>query len=290
MTESEFLMDNSWVALSPGMERLAVATRSGPIYLVDLEGKGRAVSLAGLASDSQLVEFSPNGKLLAAAAPGKGLRVWNLDNLEVLATLPKSDASPPWPGLCGLCFTTNSESVAIGNSDGTVEVWNLARKELATKWRARDGLITGTAFMPNGNRLVTISDEGRLWDVESQPELVSPGQVWSGGLSVAVSPDGQRIAVGTADGLIKISSPTDGQQLVALKGVNDWVDPDSHDRWRLQYVTGLAFLPPDGNTLISFTGWVMGCEARLWRAPSWEEIEAAEARERKEAEVQGPTR
>ena len=49
--------------------------------------------------------------------------------------------------------------------------------------------------------------------------------------------------------------------LCRLAGINDWVD------------LGLvAFLPPDGNTLISGTDH----EARLWRAPSWAEIAAAE--------------
>jgi hypothetical protein len=35
-------------------------------------------------------------------------------------------------------------------------------------------------------------------------------------------------------------------------------------------VFGLAFLPPDGNTPVTRH------EVRLWRAPSWDEIEAAE--------------
>ncbi len=42
---------------------------------------------------------------------------------------------------------------------------------------------------------------------------------------------------------------------------------------------GLAFLPPDGNTLISRTSE----EVCLWRAPSWAQIEAAAAREQTEA-------
>jgi hypothetical protein len=45
-----------------------------------------------------------------------------------------------------------------------------------------------------------------------------------------------------------------------------------------QGVGGLQFLPPDGNTLVSLSD----DEVRLWRAPSWAEITAAEAKEKKE--------
>jgi WD40 repeat protein/tRNA A-37 threonylcarbamoyl transferase component Bud32 len=280
VTESERLADywyGSPVALSPGMERIAMATRSGRIYLLDAAGK-RQMPQAGLPFDAQVVEFSPNGKLLAAAAAGKGLRVWNLENLEEVATMRKSGEEP----YCGPCFTTNGETVAVGNADGTIEVWNLSRKEPVAEWKGHKYGVSGMAFMPEGKRLVTVGYDNKasVWDLESQRELVPFGRTLNEYRSVAVSPDGQRIAAGTADGLIKIWNSTTGQELMTLKGVNDWVDPNLPDRWNLEYVVGLAFLPPDGNILISgtghFTGGSGGCEVRLWRAPSWAEIEAAE--------------
>jgi WD40 repeat protein len=225
-----------------------------------------------------VVGFSPDGKLLAAVTAGKGLKLWNLENLAEVATLTKSAAAPG-----RLCFTTNHEAVAVGNGDGTVEVWDLRRRERAANWKVHKGEVNGVAFMPDCKRLVTVSEDctAVLWDVETRRPIWSFSRTKNAFFSVAVSPDGQRIAAGTSPGgLIKLWNPTTGQEVATLKGVNDWMDPNVPGRNDSIY--NLAFLPPDGNTLISGTGH----EVRLWRAPSWEEIEAAEAKEKTEVRAQ----
>jgi WD40 repeat protein/tRNA A-37 threonylcarbamoyl transferase component Bud32 len=280
----EFTLSNYIVrtALSPGGERAAFATRQGPLYLWDVEREREITHFAGWPSDSSVVEFSPDGKLLAAVAAGKGLKLWDLEKLAEVATLTNSAAAP-----FQLCFAINNEAVAVGNRDGTVEVWDLRRRERVVKWKAHKGLILGLAFMPDGKRLVTDSNDcmAYLWDLEPQqetPPIVQEfGRDINAFFSLAVSPDGQRIAAGTAgSGLIKLSNTATGQQVATLKGVNDWVAPKLAQRD--DAIRGLAFLPPDGNTLISLTTH----EVRLWHAPSWAEIEAAEARERREAGAQ----
>ncbi len=262
-------------ALSPRGERAAFATRQGAVYLWDVEREREITRLAGWPGRS-FVEFSPDGKLLAAVAAGRGLKLWNLEKFGEPTTLTKSAATP----YGNPTFATNDEAVAVGNDDGTVEVWHLRRKDPVANWKAHNGRVTGAAFMPDGKRLVTVSDDctATLWELETQqktPQKVQPfGRTLNAFFSVAVSPDGQRIAAGTADRLIKLWSPRTGQQVATLKGVNDWVEPSQHNLG--DQILSLAFLPPDGNTLISGTVH----EARLWRAPSWEEIAAAEAKEK----------
>jgi WD40 repeat protein len=236
--------------------------------LWDVEEERQIARLPGWPADRSFVGFSPDGRLLAAVAAQKGLRVWNLERLEEVATLTNSAAAPS----CDLCFTTNDVAVAVGNLDGTVEVWDLLRKERIADWKAHKDAVSGVAFMPDGKWLVTVSQDNtaRLWEVETHREVRSFGRALNAFYSAAVSPDGQRIAAGTFDGLIKVWNPRTGQELVTLKGVNDWVDPDLPGRWDI--VNSLAFLPPGGDTLISGTSE----EVRLWRAPSWHDIAAAE--------------
>jgi WD40 repeat protein len=203
----------------------------------------------------------------ATAAAGQGLRVWDLERLEVLATLPKSGTGP---GEC-LCFAPDDQRIAIGNRDSTLEVWNLARKEpVVTEWKAHNG-VSGMCFMPKGNQLVTVGwdSKARLWDLETQQDVAPFGRTLNAYTSVAASPDGERIATGDSNGLIKIWDSKTGQELATLRAAK-------------QSLVRLAFLRPDGNTLISATSQ----EARLWRAPSWAEIEAAEAREKHDAQAQ----
>ena len=129
-------------------------------------------------------------------------------------------------------------------------------------WQAHRSSVAGVAFVSDGKRLVTVSNDGtaRLWEIETRRELRSFTRGLLSFDSLAVSPDGQRLAARTAD-VIKIWISSTGQEIAALR-------VGEGDDCRLQ------FLGPDGNTLISVTSK----EARLWRAPSWEEIAAAEKR------------
>jgi WD40 repeat protein/serine/threonine protein kinase len=166
------------LGFSPGGERLAMATRSGRIYLWDVEQERKVAWLDGWPSDSTLVQFSSDGRLLAALAAGKGLKLYDANTLKVIATLPKSDEQPS----CEPCFSTNGQMVAVGNYGGTVEVWNLKRKERTCEWRAHGQIVSGMTFMPDGKRLVTVSldSTARLWDLDTRPprELQSFGRTF----------------------------------------------------------------------------------------------------------------
>jgi len=270
--ESQFylLTNIANMALSPKGDLLAISTSDGPLYLWDVEREREIARLDGLPSENPLPGFSPDGRLLAAVAAGVDLKVWNVEQRAEVATLPKSAARPSGPP----CFAANGETVAIGNSDGTVEVWDLRRKGCVGHWKAHREVVTGIACMPDGRQVVTVSSDktAKLWDVENQREIRSFGRARNAFFSVAVSPDGQRIAGGTWDQGIKIWNPSTGHELATLKGIHDWLDPNLRGRW--DAVQSLVFLPPDGNTLISGTQH----EVRIWRAPSWAEVAAAEAK------------
>jgi eukaryotic-like serine/threonine-protein kinase len=254
--------------LSPGGERMAFVTDQGSIYLWDVEKERQMACLAGWPGCG--VKFSPDRKLLGAVAAGMGLRLWSLETLKEIATLPKSSSLQT----SHLGFTTNGSAVALGNMDGTIEVWDLTRRERVANWKAHREVITVVCFMsPDGRTLVSSSQDStaRLWDVETQREVRSYGRARNAYWALAVSPDKQRIVTGTAgDALIKIFNSTTGQELATLKGVNDWVGPNHPQRF--DSVFSLAFALPDGNTLLSASFE----EVRLWRAPSWAEIDAIE--------------
>jgi len=86
---------------------------------VERERERQIALLGRVAIRPLVVGFSRNGKLLAAIAAGKGLKLWTLETLKRLR-------------LCQITgnafmstrsvFTIKGEAVAVGNMDGTVEV------------------------------------------------------------------------------------------------------------------------------------------------------------------------
>jgi WD40 repeat protein len=85
--------------------------------------------------------------------------------------------------------------------------------------------------------------------------------------SVGFSMDGKRLATGSGD-----------QEAVKLWDTESWQDVFTLEGQGTGYI-GVGF-SPDGNTLVwgNQTGVL-----QLWRAPTWEEINAAEAKEKAES-------
>ena len=69
------------------------------------------------------------------------------------------------------------------------------------------------AFSPDGNRLVSSSEDGtiKIWDAQTGQQLLTlkghVAWVWS----VAFSPDGKRIVSGSEDGTLKVWDTETGQ-------------------------------------------------------------------------------
>ena len=188
------------------------------------------------------------------------LTVWNLQTLREVVTLPKASAAP-FPGT--LRFANDSQSIAVANTDGTVEVWKLAGKKHIGPWQAHREPATAVAFMPGGKVLLTASCDStiRLWNIETQKELRRFLRTENAYKAAAVSADGTRVAAaawGREPCLIVWNVDT-GQEVARFQGYGEY----------------LAFLA-DGNTLLSGFDEEVRQEVRLWRAPSWAEIGAAE--------------
>ncbi len=211
------------------------------------------------------------------------------------------------PELVPVLFSEDGTFLAARKRGGSVLVWNI---ETGQTVASIDGPIRDVAFAAGGRVLVVAMREGidheidfyDLAHADRAPRRV-PGRGYPGAL--AVSPDGGLVASATYGGLVRLFNPATGELIESLHG-------------HLNAAFGVAF-SSDGHRLISTSGgreavklWDVGTRQELltlggtgsflhaarwsadgdvilagwpwqaWRAPSWEEINAIEAKEKAE--------
>ena len=185
-------------------------------------GKGRANHTANKAA-----AFSPDGQYLAVAS-SIGIWLYDTVNYQEVALL-----SSQYP-IANIVFSPDG-SIVVGTSrHGRIQnhVWSIITKEkIATFRDPIGGSVGAIAFSTNGKTIASASANRLiLWDVETAQELIRiKCQNFINTLSF--SHDGDMIASGESDGLIRLWDALTGQLIGAFR----------HD----PYVSSIAFSPTE---------------------------------------------
>jgi WD40 repeat protein len=234
---------------------LAAAGRRGDIDLWDLSGS-RHDTLKGQGKSIHSLAFSPNGKTLAAAGDEKTIALWDVDT--------GAPAAQPLTGhdraVTGVGYNPDGTVLASAGEDGKVILWKpAAAQRLARPLIGHRDEVWAVAFSPDGRRLVSgegrpedgtqapehSGDEGtvRLWDLGTGQSTLLPGSTGPTG-AVAFSPDGRRIAAGSAD--------SDG--VLHLWGLSEAAQVEALRHWNAKTPVNALVFSPDGGSLLVAEG------------------------------------
>lgn len=207
------------VAFSPDGATLAAGSADRTVRLWDVADPAHpplGEPLTGPTTWVNTVAFSPDGSRLAFGSSDNGLRVVDLASRRLLALLPH-------PGPVTSATFLDDATLASGEADGVARVWPIpgpgiggfADSVFALDWSA-DGQILAVG---PGSKDGTVS----LWRVDGTsaaplgpPIPDPPGEPAFSG-SAALTPDGRTLAVGRADGSVRVWDVSDPERPVAVE-------------------------------------------------------------------------
>jgi WD40 repeat protein len=246
---------------SPDGETLAIATDAGSIQLWDVDTRRFSRTLNTEGKRIQSLQFSPNGKLLAAVGDWGffkiTLRLWDAGSGRELTLVDEQPAN-----LRGFAFSPDSRWMATAGSGRTVSLWNLATLRIQRQLEDHPDRVGALAFTPDSRHLAVACQNRtiRFWTLPTGTATLWQSAVPDDIRSLRFSPDGsilsassvhQRIDLWTVEtarqqppllapgrGIRAQSFSPDGRKFAVANSsgqVHFWNWP----------VTGLGTAPPD---------------------------------------------
>ncbi|HEX7378692.1 MAG TPA: hypothetical protein VF278_16345, partial [Pirellulales bacterium] len=208
------------------------------------------------------VQFSPDGRHLAAACGDGHVDVWNAPDWSLRHSLAAHQAdadcvafSPDggllvsggedgWLRLWNVetgelirsidarqkdtltvAISPDGRTLAAGGIDGLVRFWQLPDGEPRGEYRATTGRVQHLAFSPDGGKLATAGGDSNAMIVEvaTHARLCALPSQLTAAYAVAFSPRGDELALGSGTGAVVVADPTTGRAEALLGGQADQI-------------------------------------------------------------------
>lgn len=166
-------------------------------------------TLSGHAGPVLAIAFSPTGRTIVTASADRSMKVWSVDDGRLLRTFTQhleAVNALSFRPLAGGGGTDAGSFCASGSTDRSVRIWQPEIGRMVRIIRQHRGAIFALAYASDGKSLFSGGQEGVIRRFEADSDnLVSQWPAHSDwNYSLAVSPDGTRLASGDWNGEVKI--------------------------------------------------------------------------------------
>ncbi len=229
------------LAFSPSADRIAVAFADGSVGTWSSAERTPVDRAAVHDGAATAVAWSPDGRSIAVAGEGGLVRLVRSDGLGEGGVATRHEAAAR-----AVAWSSDGRLLASGGDDGLVRVARLPRSgqgapELATVLDGHDDDVTSVDFLHgdggdggDGGRLASADRSGswRLWELPppGRAPLATAVAVDGGAASVAFAPDGARLALGGADGRVRLLDAATLAEVAVLDAGVEAFPPLAHER------------------------------------------------------------
>ncbi|MCC6511617.1 MAG: protein kinase [Pirellulaceae bacterium] len=232
------------LAISPSGETLVVPHR------IMSQAKASALELWNLTNDTrhedllhyhsttvESLAFSPDGRLLASGPRYNAVIITNLETRDSFAIKCTRRNRQ-------VCFSPASDRIAVYAEHGVLEVHDVKLRKRVSRLEFNDTSVMSHQWLPKSDLLIVSTGDKHLSLLSATDGTrVATAQVPISGESIAVSPDGLLVALGSTDGLVQVYS------VAALQSGSKDITVTQPLRVLDGYVASIAFA--DNNRLMA---------------------------------------
>ncbi len=206
-------LDAISIAFSRDGKTVAFGSNDGTVKLWDVASGKVLKTFAGHTNPVYSIKFSLDGKTLASGSLGsddKTIKLWDVASGKEMKTITANSDSTG-----ALEFSPDGKTVAFGSNDNTVRLWDVASGNELKIFSGHSESVDLLAFSSDGKTLVSGNNEPfdkssgnwnvtvKLWDIASGKELKTLSYTSAAVGSLALSPNGKTLILGSEDGTIK---------------------------------------------------------------------------------------
>jgi WD40 repeat protein len=195
------------VRFSRDAKRLFTASNDGAIRVWSLATRQSLMFLVGHTNQVRSLSLSPDGNVLASGSTDGTVKLWN-PTPKPNPTLLLRQRSP----IRALAYSPDGATLAVGSDDGAMQLIAVDAGHRLATMQGHRGPVTQLAFLGDNDTVASLGADRsvKLWEPEpggagaSRWRMTPLRNVAGVADAIAVSPDGQMLAIGCEDRTLRV--------------------------------------------------------------------------------------